>query len=393
MEIEPENYNSLLGSFQSPIREYSTFGGKMPAKKELKLINNGTYGCIFHPGITCKGTPESAKYVTKIQKSKRTIKNEWRVSKKILTINGYARFFAPILKQCNVRIQKEESKELMKCDVFKNADNTSAQTYVSTKVRYVSNMDLRKYLIKSVPPQRFLLEIWRTHLYLLKAIEKLSSNGIVHYDLKDNNIMFDVKLNEPIIIDFGLSFFKSDLKATDKADNVFFTFADYSYWCIDILACSYIFSVIGHSHAKTEKVRESQLTEIFNVFMYGTEKPTENDKIVNSAFEYHLLNSREQFLKFKERYASYFSAFIGKTWWEMYEDLIQYVDTWDNYSVAVIYANLLDKAYFVRPEVTAKTLEKSRDEMSKYVNGLESIIYAMPNERASATDSMNMIPK
>jgi serine/threonine protein kinase len=253
-------------------------------------------------------------------------------------------------------------------------------------------MDLRKYLIKSVPPQRFLLEIWRTHSYLLKAIDKLSSNGIVHYDLKDNNIMFDEKLNEPIIIDFGLSFLKSDLK-TKNAENVFFTFADYTYWCIDILACSYILTVVGYSRAKTEKVRESQLTEIFNVFMYGTEKPNGDYKIVNGAFEFHLLNSRDQFLNFKERYDTYFSAFVGRTWWEMYEDLIQYVDTWDNYSVAVIYANLLDKGYFSRPELTTKTIEKSQDEMSKYMNGLRRIIYAMPNERATATESLNIIPK
>jgi hypothetical protein len=77
----------------------------------------------------------------------------------------------------------------------------------------------------------------------------------------------------------------------------------------------------------------------------------------------------------------------------MYEDLIQYVDTWDNYSVAVIYANLLDKGYFSRPELTTKTIEKSQDEMSKYMNGLRRIIYAMPNERATATESLNIIPK
>ena len=34
----------------------------------IHLINEGAYGCIFHPGISCRGTKENRNYITKIQK-------------------------------------------------------------------------------------------------------------------------------------------------------------------------------------------------------------------------------------------------------------------------------------------------------------------------------------
>ena len=38
---------------------------------ELKLINQGSYGCVFKPGFTCSGKVENnEKYITKIQKRK-----------------------------------------------------------------------------------------------------------------------------------------------------------------------------------------------------------------------------------------------------------------------------------------------------------------------------------
>jgi serine/threonine protein kinase len=375
-------------------QQYATSAGGNAKPTELKLINDGTYGCVFHPGITCKGKQESLKYITKIQMNKRSIKNELRVSEKIKRIEGYARFFAPVLKDCVVRIAKEHSSEMLKCGIFENKDTNEAlsREYVSTKIRFVGDVDLSKYLLFNVKPARFLSELWRTHSYVLKAIHKMTSNGIVHYDLKDNNILFDAALNLPIIIDFGLSFLKTDLKS-GNFESIFFVFADYNYWCIDIIACSYIFNDVGYELSKTETVREHELLEIYKVFLYGTNHISTHGKLANLSFEFHSDNSSETLDEFKMKYMKYFGKFVGKTWWSVYEELIQFVDTWDNYSAAAIYTILLKDARRANKSLYDKVIGKNRERADRYINGLKRIIYAMPNERMSANEALQFIPK
>ena len=83
------------------LEEEHTGGSSVKQPKELKLINSGAFGCIYRPNLTCTGNVGSMKYLTKIQKSKRTIIHELRISEKVRKITGYARFFAPVLKPTN----------------------------------------------------------------------------------------------------------------------------------------------------------------------------------------------------------------------------------------------------------------------------------------------------
>ena len=44
--------------------------------KQPKIINQGSYGCIFRPGFSCQGKPlNQDKYITKIQKKRRKFNN------------------------------------------------------------------------------------------------------------------------------------------------------------------------------------------------------------------------------------------------------------------------------------------------------------------------------
>ena len=70
------------------------------------LISQGSYGCIFRPGFTCKGSPTKKGYITKIQKIASTSKKETKLGKKIKKIDNYKDYFAPILKTCEVSLAK-----------------------------------------------------------------------------------------------------------------------------------------------------------------------------------------------------------------------------------------------------------------------------------------------
>jgi serine/threonine protein kinase len=354
-------------------------------EEKLKLLNSGAFGCIYRPSLTCKGNVGSVKYITKIQKSKRAIGNEIFISERVRNINGYTRFFAPILKYCNVRIAKDHVDDLKQCEVFKDESNETIKksSYVSMKTRYVGNKDLRDYLLSDIRHDVFLTKLWKTHTFLLKAIQKLCEHKIVHFDLKSNNIMIDSVRTVPIIIDFGQSWATDQLKTPEKISNIFFVFEQYDYWCIDILICCYIAQELKWERAKVEMVNEAELKHIYDTCVYGRKPEPEPGsstyKPVNDVYMYSILETPERKNEYWTRMNMYMERFINKrTWLELYEDLIKYTNTWDSYSLAVIYMNMLDDVFLSKPEVYNTYIGQK---LTKYVETMENILYSAPDER------------
>lgn len=364
-------------------------------KKELKLINSGAFGCIFKPEYTCSGKIGSSKYITKIQKNKRTITNELRVSQKVRNISGYVRFFAPVLKFCEVKIKKDRVKDMKKCEVFEeDADKKiEKSTYVSMKMRYVGKIDLRKHIFLSVKTSVFFREIVKTHTHLLKATQKLIANKIVHFDLKYNNVIFDSERKSPIMIDFGQSWLTDELVTDSQIKTAFFVFDQYDYWCIDILICSYITQNVGLSKWKTELVTDSEMKYIFDVFVYGKEPKFDvgnHKKILNDAFKYNILQNPQKIANFETAFNEYSKQFIGTvTWYELYSELIKHVYTWDSYSLAIIYLNMLDDVFISSVELYNNIMIASGMKLAKYVEILEYVVYSVPNSRPAVTLVLN----
>lgn len=368
-------------------------------KKELKLINSGAFGCIYRPNMTCKGKVGSMKYITKIQKSERSIIHELRISKKIRNIVGYVRFFAPVLKSCEVKIAKDRVKDLKKCEVFENDSEKQIEgsTYVSMKTRYVGDKDLRAYIFSNMDPGFFLHELWRTHAHLLKGIQKLFKNRIVHYDLKYNNVVFDNERKEPIIIDFGQSWLIDELTTEDQLKAAFFLFDQYDYWCIDVLICCYIIQKVGIKEAKTEKVTEQEIDHIYDVFIYGREPKYESTaenikKVVSDVYLYNILQNPTKMKNFKIKFKEYAAQFINKrTWRELYLDLIKHANTWDSYSLSIIYLNMLDDVFLSNQELYRTLVTQSSMRLPKYVELMERIVYSVPGKRPSVQTVLSEI--
>lgn len=358
---------------------------------KIELINQGTYGCVFHPGVACNGSTESTRYVTKIQRNERTIANELSISEKILKIPGYAKYFVPILKKCDVKIRKDNADDLRKCRVFKHhTDEVVEKTsYVSMKIRYVGDLTLGKYILR-LPNEKMLSEMLNTHSYLLKGVQKMVEHGIVHNDIRSNNVMYDTttKNSRPVFIDFGLAFSIDSMKDFQtNLHKIFYVFNVYGFWCIEVVMCNYIFDVVGQSNAKTEIVRIQDLEKIFDVFLHGIEPSLDesrNPKIQNDAFINNILIHPEKMYNFKRVYDQFTVKFIGKTWFETYEELIQYWNTWDSYAIAVVYLVILDTAY---AEGTIHASSLNSQIAKTYIELLEDIVYSSPDTRPSLEET------
>ncbi len=135
-----------------------------------KFLNQGGYGCVFHPGVGC--TPDSTltdKYITKIQASKDTISHEKVIGEKVKKIKNYADYYAPILSSCAVSLSNVSNSEIKKCDVIK----PDALTYAASKLRYVGKNTLLKHLLAkyTVKPIGINREIVSTHKALLDGFK------------------------------------------------------------------------------------------------------------------------------------------------------------------------------------------------------------------------------
>jgi len=397
------NTDTPLHSYDKPIfNESTTLYNNNDASYpqivggELKLINQGTYGCIYHPGINCQGKKENKKYLTKIQKNAKTIENEVEISKIIKTIKGYTKHFAPILKQCPVRIAKQYTHELQQCELFRDVDtmNLHKQTYVSNKIRYVGNTNLSDHISNQTTVFTFWKEILETHVYLLKGVTKLLTKNLVHYDIKYNNIMFDHALQKPIFIDFGITVPIDSLNTNNYRD-YFYVFDTYPYWCFEVCVCNYIFRRLQLNAAKTTLVDAKTLHYIFDVFVYG-EEDTDKHEIDNNIFSSRLFKDNTQKIvnEYRKTVLEYYQPFIGSsTWWDVYQHFMekQYFKTWDTYSLAVVYLFLIENTISNNPNLYHMLENNTKPVFNKYMTFLFTTIFSRPDDRPTPDNAIKKL--
>lgn len=350
-------------------------------KPEIKLLEQGTFGCIFKPGISCNGQIQpNNKFITKIQSSKSTSRREFEIGKLIKTIPNYARYFAPIIDSCEVDISAITGTEIDKCNFIKeNKENKeNSLKFESNTIKYAGEYTLIGYFQhkrNKLSDKKILQKIDIGHNQLLTALTLLNTNNIVHYDLKQNNIMCK-KTGVTTIIDFGLSFNTNDLTVDNYSEYFYVYGPQYVPWCIDI----HIISKIVHTDNWVEmKVDMPFITQIIDDFF--------KNEAVNTLF-----NDDEQNI-WKEIYINYFEKLIGSpgafaafiqtssiSAITIINTLIKQSNRWDNYSIAIIYLKILQT--FILDSNPIK---------NKYITLLKGIIMSSPENRPLPQDTILQI--
>ena len=364
---------------------------KKEIKTKMELISQGSYGCIFHPGMNCDGKRENIKYITKIQKDKNATENELEIGKLIKKTRPYISYFAPILESCSIFLADINPEVIQKCNIIKiNPDlKNEPETYYSNKIRYVGKDTLEKYLLSRLHNdyKSFIPKLFETHLYLLKAIQKLEILKIVHYDLKENNILYDPEKNVPIIIDFGLSIPMDNLQYPKNYEKSFYTYyKKYPPWCLEISLISYIVQELyepkkpkseNQSNWPTQKIDVSKLHEEIDIFFQ------EN-------FIIPLLLKIPGGEKQIKQACIHWKRFItenctGQKGSKIVELLAQSWKSWDNYSLSVIYLFILESSNTLPSEQNHSKC------IQEYYNVLVSCILSIPSKRENSLKMKNKI--
>lgn len=151
------------------------------------LFDAGAYGCIYYPGIDCKGKHIEEDMVSKIVNDK-DAQHEIAISKLIKKIKNYQNHFLPVETFCNVK----QNLPIVKCNAMKN--------HTKFKILYIPYKE-------TLPTTYEFKPLYHT---LLQSIQLLIQHKLVHFDIKQGNIILSDKV---YLIDFNLSFSMKDRKS------------------------------------------------------------------------------------------------------------------------------------------------------------------------------------
>jgi len=292
-----------------------------------RVIGEGGYGCVLKPAVTCSGKErKSNNLITKIQLDNETSDREVLIGKMVKKIPLSRKHFAPIVSNCYSK--PKMLKIISKTNNCKFLNENPRESFAISSIPVIDGDDFKNHIYNITDSGEMLFTIIHSYVYLLFSLYMLDKNGIIHYDLKGENIMYDVKKKCPIIIDFGLSIPKKEIKPNFKnpsyiynLKNYFYAYApDYQLWCLDIHYLSFVCS-------KSDKPVKGEINNMVDTYIYY-------NKALQSLSKEFVDRFRELSIKQLNKYAD-----MGVE--DTVKYLYKYCNTWDNYSLSIMFLRQL----------------------------------------------------
>jgi len=298
-------------------------------EEKLDFLSEGSYGCAFK-----KEEPKNrkTKVIVKVQKLNSGAIREDNIGKIIRKIPKYSLYFAPILKTNVITLGEVTDEEITKCTIITEEED-GKQKYVTNRIKYVGKYTLGDYIYEvfKKKPKQFLRTFYTCYFDMLYNVYLLNQNGIIHFDMKENNVIYSEEHERPVLIDFGLSI-DTKLLTPEKYSEYFFTYGyDYPPWCFEASIISY-----GVDEFKTnldkELVTEEQVEKLCNNFT------NINPIFFNDGETGHKdIFTEEERVVYNKKLKEYLRPFIGAAWKLLVNSQMKFIDTWDIYAVHVMF--------------------------------------------------------
>lgn len=274
-----------------------------------ELISVGGYGCVYRPNINCDGsTGKNPKFISKLQVHNESSINELYIANKL---KKYDDVF--VLPQEKCEINKKMIK-ISDCPLIAKHSNL-----LLIKMNYINNKSFFDLLTEDDNLERQIYVLLYNYGTLIKSLYILKENNILHYDLKLDNILYDIDAEYPKIIDFGISLDTTKISLTNLR-KTFWIYAPWYYvWCPQIHFICYLVNVNA-----TPKL--SDIEELVHDYI-------KNNEILS------LLDSK-YLTEYEVSYVSYLSSFIGSAVKDVAKELLRHSSNWDIYSLGLIFIKL-----------------------------------------------------
>ena len=271
----------------------------------MKKINEGSYGCIYYPSLTCNLKKSKKKnLISKIQINNKNSRNELEISK--ILKKKYIKGLRGVKSSCIIK-KNNIIKKVKDCSII--TEDTDLNI-LKMDLEYIEGYELNKYINKK--------NLINSYKICLNNLKKLNNLDICHFDIKNNNIMYSKTKKYLYIIDFGLSINIKKLKE-NKFEDYFFTYETYQPWCIDIIFLNYVINkrkIINNKQELEEIVKTYMDTIFFN-------KCSKKFKNI-----------------YKKECIKYLTKYINKSIPYIKRNIIKNWKTWDIYSLSIIFIKL-----------------------------------------------------
>lgn len=272
----------------------------------MTLLAQGSYGCVFYPGHSCKNNKMDKTYVSKLSRDDKQSQVEYNIGQMVKKIPKYSKKFIIIEKKCKV---KQPKIDTMKegCRFIEKRDYPS---YVLLYSKYLKSHELHDIMIKSISHKK-VVQITQT---ICKRISDLFSVGIIHMDLHFGNILVSEQNGKIYIIDFGLAldsnrfFIGNQLNLSYIREKWFDYNVDLHSYTLE-----YIFIALMVHEPLTKENMLSTITKYYN-----------QNKVLNYILDNTYIKMTYEYYKPLEH----------NTIEENIKKLIQYCNTWDYYKLA-----------------------------------------------------------
>ncbi len=288
------------------------------------LLDEGGYGCVFHPALNNKGEDmKTDKLVSKLQRFDQSAINELEISKIVSNIEGFKNHYAPVIKYSNVNISKIKTDNLKNCSLI---SNEKINKLINMKMEYVNGIAFINYLIENKDNNKFINSIIQSYIHLLKGFNILLNNNIVHFDVKGDNILFAEDKELPIIIDFGLSIdFNVLLNSpitTKLLKKYFYVFApDYYIWPLEVHYLCYLLKINMFPNDSEIKQIAKVVTK-YNIAITKNFSPEFQKKYEELCYN--------QLVVYKN---------TSKSLNKIVQEILRHYKTWDNYGLSMLFLN------------------------------------------------------
>ena len=314
-------------------------GGKIIKIKNSNETNNynffssGSYGCTMFPNMKCDGKKSNKKYpkhMSKLSVEGFYSNNEYSIGQKLLelqkrkTDDSILNHMNFMLNKCQIKRKKINiNTNKYDCSILDSEKYENTNDFVLFQMNYIPSKEASKYLHKNFNIKLLL----RYYFFVLKCIQFLSKQNIIHHDLHMSNVLVDEN-KDFHLIDFGIAIdytkcFKNNKLNMDYIKNILIVFdPTWEYWPVEYhILCYFVF--------KQTKLTNKELENIINSY-YNK----------NKTFNHYFKNMKN----YKKNVFDFYSEqYVNQTPIEIHiENILEEShNTWDIYQINYIFLVLI----------------------------------------------------
>ena len=286
--------------------------------------------------------------------------NESNISDKIKKIPYYFHFYKILNDYDFLQFGELSEKVLEKLEnVYKNKKDEKVLLF------HYENDDkcikFNDFLFNLNTPKLFIFHVLSSFSYLLASLIKLNDNNICFFNLSSENIVFDISCGEkPMILNFDKSLQISKLNESYIINIIKNT----TYYTNKPLEVHVLFYLIENN---LNTISVSFIHEIVEVFINNL-----------SVLELFSQNYKDVF---KQNCIDSLKKYINKTKSDIISDVLEYSNTWDNYSLSLIYLHIFGNV--------SRVFSLKGTLLSKLTIELSKNIHPDPSKRENLKETLN----